>query len=432
MAAIGFGIPSVIDHATGRARGSVNIPLDDVALGDVMAERFGVPAVIENDANVATLAEWRLGAGRGAEDLVMLTLGTGVGGGLVIGGSLYRGWAELGHVVVVADGPPCQGNCTGRGHLEVVASGNAADRAAEKLWGEGATAELLVGRAEEGDQEALEALAGIGHLLGVGIGSCVNIFAPELTIVGGGFGLAAAEFLFPAALEVARREVVAESARSSVRIVTAELGKDAGLDRRRPARVRGARRGLSHASGGLRDADREPRGRHAARPARARRGRARALRGHAPHEGPARPARDLGAARQLSPAQRGRAHGRARCRGSWPAERIALVSDAGLPGVNDPGARLIAAALEAGVPVTVLPGPSAVETALVASGLTDERYQFLGYLPRGEKALARALGGARGLAARGGRVRVAAAAARRRFARSRRRSRSGPSPSAAS
>ncbi len=78
-------------------------------------------------------------------------------------------------------------------------------------------------------QEALEALAGIGHLLGIGIGSCFNIFAPELTIVGGGFGLAAAEFLFPAALEVARREVVAEAARSSVRIVTAELGADAGL-----------------------------------------------------------------------------------------------------------------------------------------------------------------------------------------------------------
>jgi glucokinase len=227
--AIGFGIPSVIDHKTGRARGSVNIPLDDIPLGDVMSERFGVPAVIENDANVATLAEWRLGAGRNAQDLVMFTLGTGVGGGVVLGGSLYRGWAELGHIVVVADGPPCQGNCTGRGHLEALASGNAADRAAEKLWGEGATAELLVGRAEEGDQEALEALAGIGHLLGAGIGSCFNIFAPELTIVGGGFGIAAAEFLFPAALEVARREVVAEVARSSVRIVTAELGKDAGL-----------------------------------------------------------------------------------------------------------------------------------------------------------------------------------------------------------
>ena len=90
---------------------------------------------------------------------------------------------------MVADGPPCQGNCTGRGHLEAVASGNAADRAAEKLWGEGATAELLVGRASEGDAEALEALSGIGHLLGAAIGSFVNIFGAELVVIGGGFGM---------------------------------------------------------------------------------------------------------------------------------------------------------------------------------------------------------------------------------------------------
>lgn len=227
--ALGFGIPSVIDRATGQALGSNNIPLEDVALGEVMGERFGVPAAIENDANVAALAEWRLGAGRGAENMIMLTLGTGVGGGLVIDGALFRGWAELGHVVVVADGPPCQGNCTGRGHLEAVASGNAADRAAEKLWGEGATAELLVGRASEGDAAAIEALSGIGHLLGAAIGSFVNIFGAELVVVGGGFGNAASEFLFPAALEVARREVTLASAGASLRIVKAELGSDAGL-----------------------------------------------------------------------------------------------------------------------------------------------------------------------------------------------------------
>jgi glucokinase len=229
VAALGFGIPSILDRASGRALGSNNIPLEDVVLGEVMAERFGVPAAVENDANLATLAEWRLGAGTGMDDLVMLTLGTGVGGGVVIDGSLYRGWAELGHIVVVADGPPCQGNCTGRGHLEVVASGSAADRAAERLWGEGAGAELLVGRAQEGDAEALEALAGIGHLLGAAIGSLYNVFAPGLTVVGGGFGAAALEYLLPAALEVARREVVAEAARGSVRIVPATLGKDAGL-----------------------------------------------------------------------------------------------------------------------------------------------------------------------------------------------------------
>jgi glucokinase len=228
LGALGLGIPSVLDRSTGRALGSINIPLTDFSLHDLLGERFGVPVAVENDANVAALAEWRLGAGRGAENLVLLTLGTGVGGGVIIDGALYRGWAELGHVVVVADGPPCQGTCTGRGHLEAVASGNAADRAAEKLWGEGASAELLVGRAEEGDPDALEALAGIGHLLGAAIGSFVNVFAPELTIVGGGFGIAASEFLFPEALEVARREAL-EPARAGLRIVKAELGSDAGL-----------------------------------------------------------------------------------------------------------------------------------------------------------------------------------------------------------
>jgi glucokinase len=227
FAALGFGIPSVLDRATGRSLDSINIPLEDVSLAEVMGARFGVPAAVENDANVAALAEWRLGAGRGAENLVVLTLGTGVGGGLVLDGALYRGWAELGHVVVVADGPPCQGTCTGRGHLEAVASGNAADRAAERLWGEGATAELLVGRAQEGDPEALEALSGIGHLLGAAIGSFVNEFGAELVVVGGGFGLAASEFLFPAALEVARREALAP-ARAGLRIVSAELGSDVG------------------------------------------------------------------------------------------------------------------------------------------------------------------------------------------------------------
>jgi glucokinase len=229
MAALGFGIPSVIDRRTGEALGSNNIPLEDIALGRVMSERFGVPAAVENDGNLAALAEWRLGAGRDSESMVMLTLGTGVGGGLVLGGALFRGWAELGHIVVVADGPPCQGNCTGRGHLEALASGNAADRAAEKLWGEGATAELLVGRASEGDGAALEALSDIGHLLGAAIGSIFNIFGTELVVVGGGFGSAAAEFLFPEALEVAHREALLESSRVSLRIVKAELGSDAGL-----------------------------------------------------------------------------------------------------------------------------------------------------------------------------------------------------------
>ena len=228
-AAIGFGVPLNIDRRTGVALRAVNLPLHRVHFPDRARERYSIPAGVENDGNAAALAEWRLGAGRGASDLIMLTLGTGVGGGLVIDDHLYRGWAELGHVVVVADGPPCQGNCTGRGHLECLASGSAADRAAEKLWGDGANAELLVGRASEGDAEALEALSDIGHLLGAAIGSFFNIFATELVVIGGGFGTAAADYLFPEALEVAHREALLDTSRVNLRIVKAELGSDAGL-----------------------------------------------------------------------------------------------------------------------------------------------------------------------------------------------------------
>jgi glucokinase len=227
VAAIGCGIPSVLDRA-GLSLDSINIPLAGISLGDRLATRFGVPAAVENDANAAALAEWRHGAGVGVDDLVLLTLGTGVGGGVVLGGALFGGWAELGHMVVVADGPPCQGTCTGRGHLEAVASGNAADRAAAELWGPGATAEQLVERARAGDDAALAALASMGRLLGAGIGSLVNVFGVELVIVGGGFGGAAAEFLFGPALEVARREAL-PPAREGLRIVEAALGPDAGL-----------------------------------------------------------------------------------------------------------------------------------------------------------------------------------------------------------
>jgi len=226
--AAGFGLPSRIDQRTGTALGSVNIPLADLRFRDVMSERLGLPVAIDNDANVAALAEWKLGAGRGTTDLVMLTLGTGVGGGLVLGGVPYRGWAELGHVVVVAGGEPCQGTCTGHGHLEAVASGTAADRAAQELWGGDAGAEQLVERAQAGDDAARAALAELGRLLGAGIGSFVNMFGVELVVIGGGFGVGAGELLLVPALEAARREALSPASQR-LRLVEAELGADAGL-----------------------------------------------------------------------------------------------------------------------------------------------------------------------------------------------------------
>lgn len=228
IGAIGYGLPSNLDRDTRVALQATNLPLDDLDLRAHARERFGLPVGIENDGNAAAFAEWRFGAGRGTSNLVMLTLGTGVGGGLVLDGDLYRGWAELGHVVVQAGGPPCQGNCHGRGHLEVVASGSAADRAARELYGEGADGHMLVERARGGDAAAREKLEHIAELLGAAIGSFANQFDPEVVVIGGGFGRAAGELLLDRAQEAARREALAP-ADETLRVVPAELGEDAGL-----------------------------------------------------------------------------------------------------------------------------------------------------------------------------------------------------------
>jgi glucokinase len=231
-AAIGFGIPAPIDQAGGRVVQSVNIPLADVPIRDRMRERFGCAVGLDNDANAAAIGEWRVGAGRGVDHLVMLTLGTGVGGGLILGGKPYRGStgaaAELGHVVVIHDGPPCQGTCTGRGHLEAVASGHAASEAAREAFGPAADSHRLVRLANEGDRTAAEILTRIGRYLGSALGSFTNTFNPELIVVGGGFGVAAWEHLIPPAQDVLQREAL-RPMRDEVRVVRAELGTAAGL-----------------------------------------------------------------------------------------------------------------------------------------------------------------------------------------------------------
>jgi len=231
VSAVGVGIPSAIDQRSGTAVFSVNIPLADVDVRTWAEETFGLPAAIDNDANCAALAEWRAGAGRGTTDMVMITLGTGIGGGLILGGKLYRGWigagAELGHIVVDANGAPCQGHCQGRGHLEALASGRAVDAVAKRLLGPGADTPQLVAAARGGNAEALGALQTAGCWLGVGTASLVNLLNPELIVIGGGFG-EAFDLLIGSAREVLARDGVVP-ARNVVRIVPAELGADAGL-----------------------------------------------------------------------------------------------------------------------------------------------------------------------------------------------------------
>jgi glucokinase len=228
VGAIGFGIPANLDQRTGRILRATNLPLDDFDLAAHARARFGVPVGIENDANAAALAEWELGAGRGLSSLVLLTLGTGVGGGIVLDGRLYRGWAEVGHMVVLAGGPPCQGNCHGRGHLEALVSGTAADRMASELWGPDADSHTLVEHARDGVEEALAQIDEIAEHLGAGIGSLVNLFNPELVVVGGGFGEAVADLVLQPAQEAARRQALAPADRT-LRLVPARLGVEAGL-----------------------------------------------------------------------------------------------------------------------------------------------------------------------------------------------------------
>ena len=229
---VGFGIPSTIDQRTGTAVSSVNIPLTDVDLRTWGADRFGVPVGVDNDANAAALAEWAAGAGRGTRHMIMLTLGTGFGGGLILDGRVYRGAVgaagELGHMVVEHDGVPCQGACTGRGHIEGYASGRAADARAAAALGAGVDPHELVARALAGDAAAHDVLVDVGRRLGSAMGSLVNVFNPELIVIGGGFGAAAGELVLEPARAVVAREAL-PPARDLVRIVLAELGSDAGL-----------------------------------------------------------------------------------------------------------------------------------------------------------------------------------------------------------
>jgi glucokinase len=154
-------------------------------------------------------------------DLVLLTLGTGVGGGVISGGSLFRAYTELGHMVIVADGLPCQGACSGRGHLEAYCSGRAADKLAKELVGPTASAHDLV-------RDHHPVLQDIGHYLGVAIGSLVNIFGATRVVIGGGFGIAAFELLVPSARLAVLTEALAPSGQE-LELERAELGERAGL-----------------------------------------------------------------------------------------------------------------------------------------------------------------------------------------------------------
>ena len=244
VAAVGFGIPVTLDQRTGTAVYSTHLPLAGVPFASVMSERLGIPVVVDNDGNCAVLAEARFGAGGGSADVVMLTLGTGIGGGLVLGGRLQR-WigagAELGHMVVDMDGPPCQGACPNRGCLEVMASGSALVREASLRVarrpdtalgaalesGRELTGPFVTEMAHDGDPVALDAIGTVGRALGVGLASLVNVLNPEVIVIGGGVIAAGDMLLEPARVEIAARAL--RPARDAVRVVPAAFGEESGM-----------------------------------------------------------------------------------------------------------------------------------------------------------------------------------------------------------
>jgi glucokinase len=245
VVAVGFGIPALVEWETGVSRWSTHLPLADVRFRDIMSERLGLPVVVDNDANVALLAEARFGAARGVSHAVLVALGTGIGSGLLLDGRIYRGsrgmGAEIGHMVVDLHGPDCQGSCPGRGCLEVMASGStigregraAAAAAPDSALGRRVAADqeitggIVTELAHAGDAAAVSVLTQIGRRLGYGLVGVVNVFNPELIVIGGG-ALAAGELLLGPA-----REVVAERAlppvREMVSIVPAEFGDESGM-----------------------------------------------------------------------------------------------------------------------------------------------------------------------------------------------------------
>jgi glucokinase len=231
--AVGLGIPSVIDAQRGMAMSSVNIPLQHVPLRDILGRRLDIPVHVDNDASVAALAEAHSEQGELlAQSVVMFTVGTGIGGGIVLGGRIYRGAtssaAEFGHWILFADptdGAPRPEGFPQPGSIEREASGGALDDlAAARGLGDGRGA---VEAAERGDSDAIECLRIVGERLGLAIANALNAFDPELVVIGGGVSTAG-EFLLRPARQVAQ-EFTMRGLGTKTEIRIARYGVHAGV-----------------------------------------------------------------------------------------------------------------------------------------------------------------------------------------------------------
>jgi glucokinase len=247
--AVGIGLPSLVEFATGRIRSSVNIPLQDLPLRELLSERAGLPVYVENDASCAALAEAFRDGRMAVPHLVMFTVGTGVGGGLVLNGRLFRGAtgaaAEVGHTIIGLDlsagAPAHSGVFPQAGSLERLASGTALDRLAEEAAREqpnsflgrrsgssgGVTGYDVVDGARKGDEASVRCLRILGERLGIGIANAITMFDPLEVVIGGGVS-AAGELLLGPARETAWKYAV-PGAGTLCKIRLAHHGPHAGV-----------------------------------------------------------------------------------------------------------------------------------------------------------------------------------------------------------
>jgi glucokinase len=243
----GIGAAGFVDASRSTVVFSPHLSWRDEPLREALERRVPVPVVVDNDANVAALAESRYGAGRGESHLVLVNLGTGIGGGIVIDGAVMRGRhgmsGEFGHMMVVPGGQRCE--CGNRGCWEQYASGNALVREAQALMlarspvitdlaarvgGVAAdlTGPIIAEAARDGDPTAVELFAEIGHWLGLGLADLVAALDPGTFVIGGGVSLVGDLLLNPAR-ESFRRQLVGRGHRPEARIVVAALGNEGGL-----------------------------------------------------------------------------------------------------------------------------------------------------------------------------------------------------------
>lgn len=238
ISALGLGVPGLLDLERGVCVFSGNLNWREVAVGPGLSRRLGAPVHIDNDVNVAALGEFSRGGAKGCRDFIYITVGTGIGAGLYCDGRLLRGprWVagEVGHMVMDPEGPDC--TCGSRGCLEALASATAIAREGRaaalahpesKLAGREIDAALVAKLAREGDCQARQVWQQAMAWLGIGVANLVNIFNPQLVIIGGGVSLAGEDLLRP--VEDKIKELAMPVQREFVRLVRSTLGDKAGV-----------------------------------------------------------------------------------------------------------------------------------------------------------------------------------------------------------